>query len=229
MYPTIQGNIKYQETAVNLINNVLEQGPPRTLGVFVEGADGAVGRAVFRTKDLLYFRGTKGDLLTEISKEMGDDFVKGLTEANAIIRYAQSKGLKGAMVDEEMLLSIVADPTEAALHYHEMAKELVQYTHGRTADREFILSADDIVAEALYQAGIPAREVRNMAEYAMNRKAFQLRDIIDDDFAPDVVGEMWEVCWMRCTSLMKVGTGPCVMVRGELGCSPTGRMGFLPI
>jgi len=191
-YPLLQGNLKLGESAINIIDNVVKQGVPKTLGATIRDLRGGVGRAIWRTKDLYRFTGSRGALMEKIVAEKGDDFVAGLSDADVFIKYAGEQGRRGIMLDEEITLTIFADPTKSAMHYHDLAPELVTRVHGGLDEREFMLLAEDVIAEGLYQSGIPLREIERLADFAMRRKTFQLRDVIDEDFAVDAVDDIWD-------------------------------------
>lgn len=190
--PTVEANVLYGKSIKNVVANVLRQGAPATLGVTLRDGRGGLARAYFESKNMLHFKGNHHELIEKIVAEKGDDFLKGLEEADGFIRYAKEQGKHGVFMDDEVSMHVFADPTESAIHYHDLSPDLVNVVNHSVFDREFVLSAEDVIAEGLYQAGIPLREVENMANFAMRQKSVSLKELIDHDFAPENLDRLWE-------------------------------------
>ena len=195
-FPALKTVVRYNKEITRMIDNLVKAGMPRTLAINVNDRMGGVAKAIIRTQDLDFIRGSREDVIKYVTKELGEDAIKDLDDAainTLVAKVARDKNFKGLLVDEEGVLTVIADDleNEVAIHYVRMPPEYASVVHD-AGQGSYTLSAQDVLETALYEAGIPEREISDMASYVMDRHAFNLRELIDDDFVAGNIDEVWD-------------------------------------
>lgn len=194
--PTMQGVMKFGDTLKSVVTKIVAQGVPRTLGVFARDSNNRLVRMIFRTRDLQRIKGSRQELRAWVQKHRGAKVLDELTDAqvNQLAgEIAREQGKLGVMLLDDGMVHIIGGDlaNRAAIHVHPVSPDEVGRQVPRMIEGQFSLTPVDVAAEALYQSGVPVREVEHLARMAAAGRADELWKLAGADYGKGITTKLW--------------------------------------